>query len=264
MTVTPGSGISYSCGTGGAGGAAGAAGSAGTATTFSGRSSANGTVRPGGFEELFTHVIYALPGGSGVAGGQGAGFNDPTADDNWSTQVGGTNVVFNGVTYRPGSPGSFSEVLGPSRDILSGRGGAGAGGGPCAGKNGGTGGNGSVSYTSRTCSAYTGTGGAGASPSARSAQTRLGSGGDGGHGAGGGGGAGYTVVQLNSPSTNTGYTYNVYQNSAGKGGTGGTGGRGGPGGIILYYSVPQVVPSGGLMDKKHRIVLDKHGRLIVA
>lgn len=59
-------------------------------------------------------------------------------------------------------------------------------------------------------------------------------------------------------------TLSATPGTPGQGGAGSDGGVGGPGCIILYYTEYRPTPSGALMDKNHRIIFDKFGRLIVA
>ena len=49
----------------------------------------------------------------------------------------------------------------------------------------------------------------------------------------------------------------------GDGGLGTIGGIGADGALILYYAKPKIVPSGQLMEKNGRFVLDRTGRLMV-
>ena len=161
MDVTPGQKISYICPVGGAGGAANSNGSAGQPTTFGTLSSASGSVLESGYTDPITHNVYAQPGKAGVKGGKGTGA-DSTGRD-WQL-VQGENVVYNGVTYRPGSNGTGNQ------------GGCtgGYGGGPAAGANGGNGKN-APAATSRNAQVGDGGSGAPRGPSATTSGAKGGS-----------------------------------------------------------------------------------------
>ncbi len=136
----------------------------------------------------------------------------------------------------------------PNYGVAWGKGYGGAGGGGAAHSKNGNAANGK-------------SGGSGASGTKPSPPTTPGTGGTGGNGGGGGGGGGgsYIVTHKNLTSQTT-----CNGGKGGEGGAGGPGGDGAPGCIILYYGVPKIVPTGALMDKDHRIIFDKFGRLIVA
>lgn len=248
FSVAPGEGISYSCGPGGPGGTPDGknhvAGRSSVPTLFGEYSSVNGTTYPGGFLEIISGKVYAAPGIAGVAGGNGSGAQKVASGNGFSpfwdvyNTVPGTDVVYKDVTYTPGSKGPSASDNTTYQTF------GGYGGGPAAGRNGNDG------------SSYNG--GDGATPVTPDAKTEIGAGGDGGNGGGGGGTNAECFRQQASsypgpPSC-----------SVGSGAEGSPGGQGGPGGIILYYSVPQKVPTGALMDRNHKIILDKCGRLIVA
>lgn len=219
MDVVPGQRIVYNCPVGGAGGGASANGSAGQPTTFGTLSSANGSVMENGYTDPITQTVYAQPGQPGIKGGKGTGA-DSTSQD-W-TLVQGENVVYNGVTYRPGSTGKSN----------TGNCSGGYGGGPAAGANGG---NGQDAPTATSQRAQVGRGGNGATPVTPPQNPQIGGGGHAGHGGGGGGGQG------NGSNRASGY---LVRNDPGTGGAGGRGGQGGNGGILLYYRKPSVVKSG--------------------
>lgn len=219
MDVSPGQKITYNCPTGGAGGAANSNGSAGQPTTFGTLSSASGSVLENGYTDPITQKVYAQPGKAGVKGGRGTGA-DSTSQD-WEL-VQGENVVYNGVTYRPGSTGESN----------AGNCSGGYGGGPAAGANGG---NGKDAPTATSRRAQVGDGGNGATPVTPPQNPQLGGGGHAGHGGGGAGGQG------NGANRAANYLVPGYPGSAG---AGGRGGQGGNGCILLYYRKPQSIQSG--------------------
>lgn len=219
MDVTPGQKIAYNCPAGGAGGAANSNGSAGQPTTFGTLSSASGSVLENGYTDPITHNVYAQPGKAGVKGGRGTGAD--STSQNWEL-VQGENVVYNGVTYRPGSTGESN----------AGNCSGGYGGGPAAGANGG---DGKDAPTATSRRAQVGNGGNGATPVTPPQNPQLGGGGHAGHGGGGAGGQG------NGANSAANYLVRGYPGSAG---AGGRGGQGGNGCILLYYRKPQSIQSG--------------------
>lgn len=219
MDVAPGQKIAYNCPVGGAGGAANSNGSAGQPTTFGTLSSASGSVLENGYTDPITHKVYAQPGKAGVKGGRGTGAD--STSQNWEL-VQGENVVYNGVTYRPGSTGKSN----------AGNCSGGYGGGPAAGANGG---NGKDAPTATSRRAQVGNGGNGATPVTPPQNPQLGGGGHAGHGGGGAGGQG------NGANSAANYLVRGYPGSAG---AGGRGGQGGNGCILLYYRKPQSIQSG--------------------
>lgn len=219
MDVAPGQKIAYNCPVGGAGGAANSNGSAGQPTTFGTLSSASGSVLENGYTDPITHKVYAQPGKAGVKGGRGTGAD--STSQNWEL-VQGENVVYNGVTYRPGSTGKSN----------AGNCSGGYGGGPAAGANGG---DGKDAPTATSRRAQVGDGGNGATPVTPPQNPQLGGGGHAGHGGGGAGGQG------NGANSAANYLVRGYP---GSGGAGGRGGQGGNGGILLYYRKPQSIQSG--------------------
>lgn len=219
MDVAPGQKIAYNCPVGGAGGAANSNGSAGQPTTFGTLSSASGSVLENGYTDPITHKVYAQPGKAGVKGGRGTGAD--STSQNWEL-VQGENVVYNGVTYRPGSTGESN----------AGNCSGGYGGGPAAGANGG---DGKDAPTATSRRAQVGNGGNGATPVTPPQNSQLGGGGHAGHGGGGAGGQG------NGANAAANYLVRGYPGSAG---AGGHGGQGGNGCILLYYRKPQSIQSG--------------------
>lgn len=207
MEVTGGQNFNITIGKGGAGGSSGTAGVAGGATVVGNISSANGSYSDVGYVGLLNGVVYATAGIEGIAGGKGAGKGSA-----------GENVVYEGVTYVPGSNGqslSKGDYYGE----------CGYGGGPAAGANGSNGGN--AKYSSNNGNGFMdgGDGGKGATPVKAKSGTVPGQGGQGGHGGGGGGGGG-------NASGDSNYTW---PGSGGAGGSGGTGGNGANGAVLIYY-----------------------------
>ena len=238
MDVSPGQKITYNCPTGGAGGAANFNGSAGQPTTFGTLSSASGSVLENGYTDPITHNVYAQPGKAGVKGGRGTGAD--STSQNWKL-VQGENVVYNGVTYRPGSTGE------PNAGNCSG----GYGGGPAAGANGG---DGYDAPTATSRRAQVGNGGNGATPVTPPQNSQLGGGGHAGHGGGGAGGQG------NGANAASNYLVRGYP---GSGGSGGRGGQGGNGCVLLYYRKPQSIQSGRFKGSGGQLFFTK-GRKIFA
>ena len=238
LDVTPGQKIAYNCPAGGAGGAANSNGVAGQPTTFGSLTSANGSVLESGYTDPITHNVYAQPGKAGVKGGKGTGADGTS--QNWKL-VQGENVVYNGVTYRPGSTGKSN----------AGNCSGGYGGGPAAGANGG---NGKDAPTATSRRAQVGDGGNGATPVTPPQNPQLGGGGHAGHGGGGAGGQG------NGANSAANYLVRGYP---GSGGAGGRGGQGGNGGILLYYRKPKAIQSGRFRGKNGQIFFAK-GRKTLA
>lgn len=201
-------------------------GNPGGATTFGTLSSDNGTSISGGYVEEISGMTYADEGkASGIKGGKGySGAND--SGDVYAIEP-GENVIYNGVTYKPGSPTTlevYSFVDGGSGMYSSKTVTKGLGGGPAAGANGGN--------------TSTDTGGAGATPVIPSAATVRGRGGDGGHG-GGGGGAPCGKENYYEGVTSYPPWPSVSESNCGIGGNGGKGGTGGPGIAFIYYYSPE-------------------------
>lgn len=238
MDVAPGQKIAYNCPVGGAGGAANSNGSAGQPTTFGTLSSASGSVLENGYTDPITHKVYAQPGKAGVKGGRGTGAD--STSQNWEL-VQGENVVYNGVTYRPGSTGESN----------AGNCSGGYGGGPAAGANGG---NGKDAPTATSRRAQVGDGGNGATPVTPPQNPQLGGGGHAGHGGGGAGGQG------NGANSAANYLVRGYP---GSGGAGGRGGQGGNGCVLLYYRKPQSIQSGRFKGRGGQLIFTS-GRKIFA
>lgn len=234
IDVTPGDVISFVIGTGGA------ANSAGTATTFGAHSSKDGSVMPDGYVDPVTGDVYATTGDVGLPGGDGNGW------------AGGDLNRSNALSIAQGAPvGRY----GPGENSLETASEPGyyvyyyiMSGGGARNKNGSIEG-GSISTKLSECK-----GGKGANATLVPGRPSIpGKGGTGGSGGGGGGGA---AAQEMLSSTD----------AAAQGGDGGLGSRGGPGAngaVILYYAKPKIIPSGQLMGKNGRFVLDRTGRLMV-
>lgn len=127
IEVQGGETVTFTIGEGGEGGESDQPGEEGGATTatIGGEtySSAEGAASSYGFTNFMTGEIVALPGVAGVAGGDG----NPS----------GTEVTFEGVTYRPGRQGSSYSNYGLTAN-------GGYGGGPAVGCSGHGGNNGSI------------------------------------------------------------------------------------------------------------------------
>lgn len=211
-------------------GQGGAPDSGGGATTFGAFSSAAGSSSASGFTEITTGNVYAVPGVSGIKGGDGGG------------ESRGPDVVYHGVTYRGG--GGYGVFSGDGATVVGGM-----GGGAAAGANGSSGSAGRI-YTTN---AYGGAGGNGGSASPGENAEIPGGGGGGGNGGGGGGagGGGSASDKI------------MYFGSGGNGGEGSAGGRGADGLVILYYAFPKKIPSGQLVDKNGKAFLDMFSRYFI-
>lgn len=241
MNATPGQIFQAVIGEGGAGGQNGSEstpGSAGTDTTFAGYSSASGSPSETGYVDPINNIAYALPGGQGIAGGNGGGMDEDRND------ILPTGVTLNGTVYFGGtslfeqyisdSGGSFNSGTGETNALARG----GYGGGGAAGA---TGGNGqppvsAVAYSS-SASAQGGNGGAGASATIVPEVPPIpGTGGTGGHGGGGAGSSGVASTSnvWTSPATG-GATLNPVLSNEVSGGLGSDGGQGAPGVLLIYY-----------------------------
>lgn len=227
VTVQISGPVTYSCGDGGEGAPGGiyydengtpyqAEGYSGRETVFGGYSSDDGEESASGVANIFTGVVYALPGGAGIAGAAGG-----------HGETGGTDagsVTYNGTTWRGGSAGARENGW------KSGYAYGGGGGGAAAGQNGGDGAGGETERNQGHGYNEGGNGGRGGNAADRAAETQFGQGGLGGHGGGGGGGGGGATGDSDGSG---GYYY--FPGSGGKAGSGGKGGKGGKGCIILYY-----------------------------
>lgn len=212
------SGFSYACGAGGLGGVANGTasvpGTAGGATIFGDYSSDDGAYSVSGCVNLFTGVIYGIPGMTGITGGDGC-----------SKYSDGQEVVgFDGTVYFPGQRGQYESESGSGYSCW---GDGGNGGGAAVGSNGGDGGNGNASSNQGHGYGTGGGGGKGADAANGVDGTTYGCGGSGGHGGGGGGVGGEAYCS-------NGKNYYNYGNG-GNGGAGGNGGKGSDGCILIYY-----------------------------
>lgn len=234
INVTPGQVITFNIGTGGA------ANSAGTATTFGAHSSKDGSVMPDGYVDPVTGDVYATTGDVGLPGGDGNGWAGGDLNRQNALNIAQGAPVGG---YGPGE-NSLETVSNPGYYvyyyIMS--------GGGARNKNGSIDG-GSLSADISACK-----GGKGANATYIPDKPSVpGKGGTGGSGGGGGGGAPATETKENTTAAPQG----------GDGGLGSIGGPGANGAVILYYAKPKIIPSGQLMGKNGRFVLDRTGRLMV-
>lgn len=234
IDVTPGQVITFNIGTGGA------ANSAGTETTFGSHSSEDGSVLPDGYVDPVTGDVYATTGDVGLPGGDGNGW------------AGGDLNRTNALNIAQGAPvGGY----GPGENSLETASEPGyyvyyyiMSGGGARNKNGSING-GSISTKLSECK-----GGKGADATLVPGRPSVpGKGGTGGSGGGGGGGAAAQEMLSSTDATAQG----------GDGGLGSIGGPGANGAVILYYAKSKIIPSGQLMGKNGRFVLDRTGRLMV-
>ena len=234
IDATPGQVITFNIGTGGA------ANSAGTETTFGAHSSKDGSVLPDGYVDPVTGDVYATAGDVGLPGGDGNGW------------AGGDLNRSNALNIAQGAPvGGY----GPGENSLETASEPGyyvyyyiMSGGGARNKNGSIEG-GSISTKLSECK-----GGNGANATLVPGRPSVpGKGGTGGSGGGGGGGAAAQEMLSSTDATAQG----------GDGGLGSIGGPGANGAVILYYAKPKIIPSGQLMGKNGRFVLDRTGRLMV-
>lgn len=234
IDVTPGDVIPSAIGTGGP------ADAPGTATTFGSYSSEDGSVLPDGYVDPVTGDVYATAGDVGLPGGDGNGW------------AGGDLNRSNALNIAQGAPvGGY----GPGENSLETASEPGyyvyyyiMSGGGARNKNGSING-GSISTKLSECK-----GGKGANATLVPGRPSVpGKGGTGGSGGGGGGGAAAQEMRSSTDATAQG----------GDGGLGSIGGPGANGAVILYYAKPKIIPSGQLMGKNRRFVLDRTGRLMV-
>lgn len=186
----------------------------GSGTLVSTYSSASGSPQDGGFVNVFTGIAYALPGNTGIKGGDGG--DGGYAQDFGMLIIGTNGESVNGYSGGLTFPGvdKYPEWV---WDTLGG------GGGASASANGGD---------ARQENDYQYTwGGDGANGGAPVPTLQVyGCGGNGGNGGGGGGGSGVKVTQ-----SGPGGIVSTFPKDIGYGGTGGTGGEGYPGCLIIYY-----------------------------
>lgn len=232
IAVSPGSTISFACGAGGAGAAAGGdqetRGADGTPTTFGAYSSANGDAIP--YEDP-GGATYGGDGSAGVAGGNGAGYdNNHDACEYGAQPLPAEDVEYNGVTYHQGDHGTreYNEGYSSGELRIVVRDGS-FGGGAAAGADGA---DGSDPLPLSGASNYA-TGGGNGADAATPAQAVYGRGGAGGNGGGGAGQLGFWARSSNWPLSPYPYAQSVYNPA--HGGAGSAGGQGGDGCVIVYY-----------------------------
>lgn len=196
----------YSCGAGGEGGkrksdSENESGKSGTATTFGDYSTYyDGARSPNGIVNMFTGIIYGLPGKNGIDGGDGAHYSDEAER---LGRCNGEDVYDYPYTYH-GGKGEHDHWSDGAETIYG-------GGGAAVGNDGENGSNPSHQYI----------GGNGADAIAIVEESLYGCGGHGGHGGGGGGAAKkYFEGETEYPGT---------------GGKGTDGTKGGDGCILIYY-----------------------------
>ena len=277
--VTPGQTIAYSCGIGGDGADYSNEeqlnGSDGTATTFGNASSNNGTIPPAeGWTDPVTGEIFAVPGLTGISGGDGAGAPDDYTIPENSSDLNeilkfkpATDVVDeDGVTWHGGptmeKEGQIDVAYWQNYDSNEHKGsgawaGYALGPGTAAGVN--------VPQptnrgTNNLAKAWAADGVQGATPTLIPKKPPLTQGGRGGYGGGGGSCASWAGAEKTAEST---ADIQTYEGQPGPGGNGGKGGPGGDGMIILFYSKPIETPEGAIIGSDNLIRLDKYGRLMV-
>ena len=202
-------------------------------------SSANGNTSSSGFVELFSGAVYALPGNDGVDGAAGGnGGCNPAVGASPQKATNGSDLEYNGVTYKGGKCGKMQAVR--AKDYWDGyhenmtwRFGGNGGGGAAAGANGHdaldlVGGNGVFEHWP--------IGGAGADATETQPTVELyGSGGNGGSGGGGGGGASNHYWWNDVYTTLIAVWSKEESNIPGQGGKGSAGTAGYKGCLIIYY-----------------------------
>lgn len=286
--------ITYQCGVGGIGASfdpnnPDADGGQGSETRFHNLSSALGSSSNAGYLDIITGEIFAKRGEKGIAGGRGVGRDDTIE---WETLFKVTladNVIDeDGNVWKPGhtilqtSTSRQDWVDGDgdsasfSGNLMNGTAAAefsyGLGSGAAAGANGTTINNGWYQCTRSsdgkviTAKAKQSQGADGKTPTLVPRKPGYGQGGRGGYGGGGGASPGYADYSTGkAPSSSLLGSFNTGLTSSrpGIGGNGGKAGDGGDGIIILYYSVPEEIPSVQLVDKYGRMILDRLRRRII-
>jgi len=256
-------------GTGGAGGTKGAGGSGGKILV----TNIDVTML-----SKLTITVGAAGAANGVSGGASTvvvGSHTYSSESGSSSDNGYTDIT-SGKTYAtPGLPGEYDG--GKGGDGVSGTSGAGKSGESVAGYSGGKGNTWALNYDGIRYILPGGGGGAacgspggdaaknnqggigGNAAQRRAAPTVPGCGGHGGNGGGGGGGGGAGYIDGGLPS----YHVTIDGRSGGNGGVGSIGASGAPGIVLLFYREPKRSPSGQLVDKQNRMVLDRLGRRII-
>ena len=258
------SGMSGTPGSGGAGGAGGLGGSGGKiyvvtvavsgvdsitvsssgdeievktktgSTVINTYSSASGNVNQNGFTNVFTGIIYAIPGQDGIAGGDGGDGGIKTSSLNPTIAENGQNVTphVGGQYYRYPTDIEYTDVGGSVVAYYYGS--SGGGGGASYSADGGDAykyGSGTIALVGQIqepYNYYSGGNGADADP-ADAGNPTYGSGGNGGHGGGGGGGGAVDAYKSAEGSVV------LVGRKGGNGGFGGSGTAGQQGCVIIYY-----------------------------
>ena len=282
IDISNGQTFSYSCGTPGT-----TSGETGGATTFGEYSSADGGVLPNGYIDITTGIAYAVPGKSGIKGGDGGSGGDRGEDVASATGGYGVASESDGDSMNVNIEDSKSRytITGTTSCSISrsASGGGGAGGGTSdnPGENGGN----ASSHgfppectTGGTVMAYVGYtrgGDGGKGANGKNGET-FGSPGDGGSGGGGAGQSGSKTangsIQLTARKLDLcddSQSFTVYAGMSSdsgdwaNGGDGGTGGQGKEGCIIVYYGVVHKVESGPVVTSENKYFLDKNRRRLV-
>lgn len=213
-------------------------GQSGGDTTVGSYTTAGAPETTTGYYDPITGKLYGAPGGAGIPGGAGGGF-DENVD---SRTVEAESVTGFGQTFAGGtSSGTKESKTSSSGDINGTYGYKGAtafgayGGGAAYGAPGGNGtlDGASASTWSSGARATGGTGGIGATALPPPTPTNPGTGGYGGNGGGGAGACGGADVE-NSYSTSPAPTFEASENTM-TAGNGSDGGDGAPGVLLIYY-----------------------------
>ena len=234
--------LNVSIGEGGKGGlfadGENAPGQSGGDTTVGSYTTEGAPVTSTGYYDPINGKLYGAPGGAGIPGGAGGGF-DENAD---GQTVEAESVTGFGQTFAGGaSSGTKESKTSSSGDINGTYGYKGAtafgayGGGAAYGAPGGNGtlDGASASTWSSGARATGGTGGIGATALPPPTPTNPGTGGYGGNGGGGAGACGGADVE-NSYSTSPAPTFEALENTMTPG-NGSDGGDGAPGVLLIYY-----------------------------
>lgn len=234
--------LSVTIGAGGKGGlfadGENAPGQSGGETTAGNYTTAGAPETTTGYYDPITGKLYGAPGGAGIPGGTGGGFDDnangQTAEAESVTGFGQTfsgGVSVGTAESKESSYGSISGTYGYKGATAFGS----YGGGAAYGAPGGNGtlDGASVSTGSNYARAKGAPGGAGATALPPPTPTNPGTGGYGGNGGGGAGACGGAYVE-NNYSTSPAPTLTVEENTM-TAGNGSDGGDGAPGVLLIYY-----------------------------
>ena len=234
--------LNVSIGAGGKGGlfadGENAPGQSGGDTTDGSYTTEGAPVTSTGYYDPINGKLYGAPGGAGIPGGAGGGF-DENAD---GQTVEAESVAGFGKTFSGGaSSGTKESRTSSSGDINGTYGYRGAtafgayGGGAAYGAPGGNGtlDGSSISTLSSSVRSTGGTGGIGATALPPPVPSNPGTGGYGGNGGGGAGACGGAYVE-NNYSTSPAPTFEVLENAM-TAGNGSDGGDGAPGVLLIYY-----------------------------